>query len=124
MRMNIVDSELGIPTAELGLCLRFYTERLFFTKVSESSTECTVALGPKQVRFRRAHRDEVGSLREFGFTLDFEVTDIHAYFARVRTGDNIEFEQELELMQPGVWQFSVRDPNGYSVSFRLKSQQG
>jgi uncharacterized glyoxalase superfamily protein PhnB len=115
--VNIIDSELGIPTAEFGQCLRFYIDRLFFTKVSESSMECTVALGSDRVKFRRAHRDEVRSLRELGFALDFQVADIRAYFERVRAAGDMKFEQELELMQPGVWQFSVLDPNGYHVGF-------
>ena len=123
MRMNIIDPESGVPTSELGQSMRFYADRLFFTKVSESPTECTVSLGPDRVRFRRAHPDEVRSLRNLGFALDFQVAEIRTYYERVRASADMQFKRELELMQPGVWQFSVLDPNGYRVGFAMSAHE-
>jgi hypothetical protein len=78
-------------------------------------------LGPDQVTFRKAHRQEVRSLREQGFSLDFDIPDIHTYYHRLKIASRITFRSELELEQPGVWQFSVLDPNGYHVGFAMSA---
>ena len=117
--MRIIDSERGVPTTSVKRCVAFYTEVLFFTKVSESRDRCTVALGSNEVVFRKGHKNEVRSLREIGFCLDFRVSDIRDYYERVRATGRAEITFELELMQPGVWQFVIVDWNGYPVGFAM-----
>lgn len=117
--MRIIDSERGVPTTDLKRCMDFYTEVLGFTKVAESRDRCTIALGSDQVVFRKGHQNEVQSLREVGFSLAFRVGDIREYYERVRATGRAEFKQELEFMQPGVWQFLLVDCNGYPVGFAM-----
>jgi hypothetical protein len=117
--MRIIDSERGVPTARMKHCVKFYIDGLLFTKVSESADRCTVAFGSDQVVFRKAHKDEVRALHDAGFSLCFRGDGIHGYYERVRATGRVKFEQELELMQPGVWQFSLIDPNGYPVVFAM-----
>jgi catechol 2,3-dioxygenase-like lactoylglutathione lyase family enzyme len=117
--MRMIDSERGVPTTNLNRCVEFYTEVLGFKKVSESHDKCTVALGSDEVMFRRGHQDEVRSLRDIGFSLDFRISGVREYYERVRATGQAEFKQELEFMQPGVWQFVLVDCNGYPVGFAM-----
>ena len=117
--MRIIDSERGVPTTNLKRCVDFYTEVLGFTKVSESPDKCTVALGSDEVVFRKGHKKEVQSLREIGFSLDFRMGDIREYYDRVRATGRAEITFELDFMQPGVWQFTLVDCNGYPVGFAM-----
>jgi catechol 2,3-dioxygenase-like lactoylglutathione lyase family enzyme len=114
--MRIIDSERGVPTTNLKRCARFYTEVLGFRKILESRNRCTVALGSDEVVFRRGHKNEVRSLRDIGFSLNFDITGIREYYDRVRAA-GVKFKQELEFMQPGVSQFVLIDCNGYPVGF-------
>ena len=115
--MVIIDSERGVPTTSLNRCVEFYTEVLGFTKTSETQGRCTVALGPNEVVFRSGHIEEVRSLCEIGFSLNFRITGIREYYDRVRANDRVVFQQELEFMQPGVSQFVLVDCNGYPIGF-------
>ena len=124
MHMDIIDQEFGVPTTQLLRTVDFYVLRLFFEKLSESAHACTIALGKDRVTFREAHRDEVRSLRNMGFGLSFRLRGIQDYYQRIRTAGMTEFQQELELMQPGVWQFSVRDPNEFLVVFSTSANGG
>ncbi len=117
--MRIIDSERGVPTTNLKRCVDFYIEVLGFTKVSQSPDRCTIALGSDQVVFRKGHKNEVQALREIGFSLSFRIRDIREYYDRVRSTGRAEFRQELEIMQPGVWQFSLTDCNGYPIGFAM-----
>jgi len=117
--MRIIDSERGIPTTNVKRCMDFYTGVLGFTKLSESPDRCTVALGSDQVVFRKGHKNEVRSLRDIGFSLDFRISDIRDYYERVRATGKAEITFELEFMQPGVWQFVLVDCNGYPVGFAM-----
>ena len=123
MPMNIIDPELGVPVTDLKRTVDFYVHRLFFETVSIAPSTCTLALGQDQVKFRMAHKDEVESLRELGFGLYFQIRDIHEYYRQVRTAGVMQFMQELELMQPGVWQFSLFDPNGFPVGFAMSARE-
>lgn len=117
--MHVIDSERGVPTTNLKRCMDFYTEVLGFTKVSEDRDRCTVALGSDQVVFRKGHKNEVVSLRDIGFSLDFRISDIRKYYERVRSTGRAKITFELELMQPGVWTFVLVDCNGYPVVFAM-----
>ncbi|HOX59108.1 MAG TPA: VOC family protein [Candidatus Paceibacterota bacterium] len=117
--MRILDSERGVPTTNLKHCVEFYTDVLGFTKVAESADRCTLALGSDQVVFRKAHKNEVRSLRDIGFSLDFRVSGIREYYDKVRAAGRAEITFELEFMQPGVWQFVLVDCNGYPVGFAM-----
>lgn len=119
--MNILDPEFGVPTSHLKRTMEFYVQKLCFEKALESSHTGTVALGKHRVTFRKAHRDEVRSLRDLGFGLDFRIPGIHDYYHRVKMAGINDFQQELELMQPGVWQFSVLDPDGFPVGFAMSA---
>jgi predicted enzyme related to lactoylglutathione lyase len=121
--MRIIDSERGVPTADLNSCVKFYTEVLGFTKVSETHDLCTVALGSDEVVFRKGHKDEVRSLRDIGFKLDFRVRGIREYHEQVQATGRAKFKQELEFMQPGVWQFVLIDCNDYPVGFTGDEKQ-
>jgi len=114
--MRIIDSERGIPTADLKRCVKFYTEVLGFTKASESRDRCTVVLGSDEIVFRKGHKDEILSLRDIGFSLSFHITGIREFYDRVRAA-GVEVKSELEFMQPGVSQFSLIDCDGYPIVF-------
>ena len=116
---RIIDSARGVPTANLKKCVAFYTDVLGFTKISESPDRCTVTLGSEEVVFRKGHPNEVRSLRDTGFSLDFRIHNIREYYERVRATGKAEIKQELELMQPGVWQFMLVDYNGYPLGFAM-----
>lgn len=117
--MRIIDSERGVPTTNLKGCVDFYTKVLGFAKVTESLDRCTVALGSDQVVFRKGHKNEVQSLRDIGFSLDFRISRIREYYELVRATGRAEITFELEFMQPGVWQFVLVDCNGYHVGFAM-----
>jgi hypothetical protein len=76
-------------------------------------------LGSDQVVFRKGHKQEVQSLREIGFSLDFRISDIREYYDRIRATGRAEITFELDFMQPGVWQFGLVDCNGYPVGFAM-----
>jgi predicted enzyme related to lactoylglutathione lyase len=117
--MRIIDSKRGVPTTNLKRCVEFYTEVLGFTIISEARDRCTVALGSDEVVFRKAHKNEVESLRKIGFSLDFRIRDIREYYERVRAHGKAQITFELDFMQPGVWQFVLVDFNGYPVAFAM-----
>src|SRR5215469_12744527 len=117
--MRIIDSERGIPTTNLKRCVEFYTKVLGFTKLSESRGRVTVVLGSDQIVFRKGHKKEIESLRKIGFSLDFRISGIREYYERVRASGKVKITFDLELMQPGVWQFTLVDCNGYQVGFAM-----
>ena len=117
--MRVIDPERGVPTTDLEGCVTFYTEALGFRKLSKSTNRCTVALGSDEVVFRSGHKSEVRSLLDLGFSLDFRINDIREYYERVRATGRAEIRQELQLMQPGVWQFVIVDCNGYLIGFAM-----
>jgi len=119
--MRLIDDERGVATACMKQCLEFYAEGLFFTKESECSTTCTLSLGSQRLVFRKAHRDEVRSLCVLSGHLSFSVDDIHDYYHRIRAAGTVKLQHELDLEQPGLWSFSLVDPNGYHVHFWMSA---
>jgi predicted enzyme related to lactoylglutathione lyase len=116
--MRVTKFELNLPTEDLKRCLEFYVDGLLFTKVFEFSQSCTISLDSFYLTFHVAHPQTVKALRH-GFSCCIRVDEIQSYFDRVKSSGRVMFEQELELMQPGVWQFSLVDCNGYRVGFAM-----
>jgi predicted enzyme related to lactoylglutathione lyase len=115
----IVESfHLYLPTMDLQASLQFYVEGLLFTKVFDLPQYCTVTLG----KFWLSFVPENGAwmpVRQAngGCLLDLQIDEIQGYYARVKATGRVRFEQELELMMPGVWQFNIIDNNGYCIGF-------
>lgn len=116
--MLVTQFELNLPSANIKQCLDFYVEGLLFTKVFEFPEYCTVSLGSTQLSFWKETKERVDAYHGL-FSFCFRVDDIQNYFDQVKAVGRVQFEQELELMQPGVWQFSLRDCNAYRVGFAM-----
>lgn len=123
LTMRVQQIHLSLPTNDLKESLRFYVEGLLFAKVFDLPQYCTVSLDSFWLSFVPAEGacmpvqgDRGGSL--FSVQLD----DIHGYRDRVKATGRVRFEQELELMMPGVWQFAVIDNNGYCVGFSMPNR--
>ena len=116
--MRVTKFELDLPTEDIKRCLEFYVDGLLFTKVFEFPDSCTVSLDSIYLRFWKAHRERVGAYRGL-FSFCLRVAEIQNYFERVKATGKVEFEQQLEFMQPGVWQFGLRDCNAYRVEFAM-----
>jgi len=117
--MSVTKFELDLPTEDVKRCLEFYVHGLLFKKVFEFPEACTVSLDSFYLTFRAAKRADVQAMRRTDFSIGLRVDDIQGYFDRVRSAGRAKFEQELELMQPGVWQFRLFDCNGYRVGFAM-----
>jgi len=117
--MRVTQFDLDMPTEDLKRCLEFYVEGLLFTKLWEFPESCTVALDGFHLTFRKASRKHVEVMRQMDYSFSLRLGDIQNYYERVRATGKVKFEQELELMQPGVWQFWLFDCNGYRVGFAM-----
>ena len=116
--MVVTKFELNLPTADIKQCLDFYVNGLLFTKVFEFPEYCTVSFDSILLSFWKQHEERVRAHRGL-FSFHFRVRDIHKYFDQLKAAGRVQFEQELELMQPGVWQFNLRDCNAYRLGFAM-----
>ena len=116
--MTVEEIHLSLPSNDLKASLQFYVEGLLFNQVFDLPQYCTVQLDRFWLSFVPADGAcmPVGEPGR-GWLFSVQVADIHAYYARVKARGRVVFEQELELMMPGVWQFSLVDNNGYHVEF-------
>lgn len=116
--MSVTKFGLVLPTHDLKRCMEFYVEGLLFKKVYELPEYCLVSLDSFELTFCPAKKEHVQARRtDFSFSL--RVDDIQGYFDRVKRAGRVKFVQELEFMQPGVWQFVLLDCNGYRVGFAM-----
>jgi predicted enzyme related to lactoylglutathione lyase len=121
--MHVEEFHLNLPSKDLKGSLQFYTEGLHFTKVFDFPQYCTLSLERFWLSFVPADGGCMPVRRNGGgWLFSVQLDDIHGYFERVRATGRVRFEQELELMQPGVWQFSVIDNNGYYVGFSMPTR--
>jgi len=116
--MLVTQFHLDIPTEDIKRCLEFYVDGLLFTKVFEFPEFCTVSLSSIHLSFWKAHKERVAAHRGL-FSFCIRVDEIQNYFDQVKATGRVQFEQELELRQPGVWQFSLRDCNAYRIGFAM-----
>jgi hypothetical protein len=121
--MHVKRVQFSLPSKDLKGSLQYYTEGLLFTEVFDFKEYCTVALDQFWLSFvpsdgvRMPVRESTS-----GCLFSVELDDIHSYYERVRATGRVRFKQELEIMQPGVWQFSVVDNNGYFLGFSMPNR--
>ena len=123
--MNITSLHLYLPTEDVRCTLDFYFDVLHFGNQGNSGTKPlefgTVATSTLRLTFSKASAEVVKAYRERGTLLTFWVDDIEAYYAKIRATGKIKFswDEELTVMQPGVWQFALTDCNGYRIGFAM-----
>lgn len=123
--MNITSLHLYWPTEDVRRTLDFYVDVLHFGSQGNSGTKSlefgTVAISNVRLTFSQASADVVKTYRERGTLLTFWVDDIEAYYAKICATGKIKFSwnEELTVMQPGVWQFDLLDCNGYRLGFAM-----
>ena len=115
---SIKHVSISLSTNSVRQTAEFYRYGLLFTLRKESLQRCTVTKDVLTLSFRQT--DAVLTPVKEGDTgvlIDLYVENIQKYFKEVQDMRRVAFEQELELMMPRVWQFSLRDNNGYRLFF-------
>jgi hypothetical protein len=121
---RVEEVHLYLPSADLGASRTFYADGLLFTRLVDVPEMCTLRLDRLFLSFVPGDAGRFRAPAGAGWLFAVDVDDIHTYYERVRATRRVRFEQELELMMPGVWQFSVMDNNGYHVGFSAPNRPG
>jgi catechol 2,3-dioxygenase-like lactoylglutathione lyase family enzyme len=115
--LRITGFEFWLPSLDLKGSLEFYVGHLGFRKVWDFEAYCTVSYGNVRLAFRpTGSPDLIKQFQGESGLLCLEVSGIHGYYEKLKAA-GVVIEHELELMAPGVWQFSVKDNNGYYIGF-------
>lgn len=123
--MNITSIDLRLPTEDVKLTLDFYADVLYFYRQGDSGTKPlkfgTAGIGNVRLNFSQATAEVVNTYRNRGDILTFWVDDIEAYYAKICATGKLKFDllDELTVMQPGVWQFTLTDCHGYRIGFAM-----